>query len=111
MITLDKEASCARLIPYNLREYLSADSILFAMAHSTVAETCLTYLNLRPVKRLLPYLLPDAESIHCLKYSSGYWGTHAKREFSNPVMSLALELLGRHRKSHIRYVTFDAVSG
>ena len=100
LITVDKEASTVRLIHYTLQEYLSDYPHLFSTAHSTIAETCLTYLNSRQVKRLPPYPLPDQQSMPFLKYSSRHWGTHAKREFSDGAMSLALELLSRY-ETHI----------
>jgi len=39
-----------------------------------------------------------------LKYSSRYWGTHAKREFSDCGMSLALEHLSRY-EDHISAIS------
>ena len=100
LIAVDKEASTVRLIHYTLQEYLSSYPDLLATAHSVIAETCLTYLNSRQVKGLPPYPLPDDRSIPFLKYSSRYWGTHAKREFSDRAMLLALELLSRY-ETHI----------
>jgi len=93
LITVDKEALTVRLIHHTLQEYLSAYPDLFVMAHSTIAETCLTYLNSRLVKKFPPYPLPDHQCLPFLKYSSRYWGTHTKREFSDGLMSLVLELL------------------
>ena len=100
LITVDKEASTVRLIHYTLQEYLSAYPHLFATAHSTIAETYLTYLNSQQVRSLPPYPLPDQQSMPFLKYSSQHWGTHAGREFSDRGMSLALELLSRY-ETHI----------
>ena len=100
LVTVDKEASTVRLIHHTLQEYLSAYPDLFIEAHSTIAETCLTYLNSRPVKKLPPYPLPDDQSMPFLKYSSRHWGTHAKREFTDRAMSLALELLSQY-ETHI----------
>ncbi|RPA93972.1 hypothetical protein L873DRAFT_1657161, partial [Choiromyces venosus 120613-1] len=52
LITVDKEASTVRLIHFTLQEYLSAHPDLFNSPHSTMAETCLTYLNSQQVKTL-----------------------------------------------------------
>ena len=93
LITVDKEASTVRLIHHTLQEYLSAYPDLFARVHSTIAETCLTYLNSPQVKELPPSLLPDDQTWPFLRYSSRHWGTHAKRESSDYAISLALELL------------------
>ena len=91
LITVDKEASTVRLIHHTLQEYLSADPDLFTMAHSTITETCLTYLNSQQIRKILP--LSDDQSMPFLNYSSKNWGTHGKKEFSNHAMSLAGELL------------------
>jgi len=45
LIVVEKEASTVRLIHFTLQEYLRAHSELFGAAHSTMAETCLSYLN------------------------------------------------------------------
>jgi len=55
LITVDQKASTVRLIHYTLRECLSTHSDLFPMAHSTIAETCLTYLNSQQAGKLSPY--------------------------------------------------------
>jgi len=47
LITVDKEASTARLIHFTLTEYLSAHPDIFTRPHSAMAEICLTYLNSR----------------------------------------------------------------
>ena len=88
LVTVDKEASTVRLIHHTLREYLSTHRNLFPQAHSAMAETCLTYLdsdqaNPKPCPSSMPFL----------KYCSRHWGTHAKRESSDRVILLAMELL------------------
>ena len=107
LITVDKEASTVRLIHHTLREYLSSCPNLLATAHSTIAETCLTYLNSKQVKELPPYPPPDDPSMPFLKYSSRHWGTHARREFSDCTMSLAMELLSLH-ENHISAISLLA---
>ena len=52
LVTVDKEASTVRLIHTTLHEYLRAHPELFDTAHSTIAETCLSYLNSQQVKSL-----------------------------------------------------------
>ena len=44
LVTVDKGTSTVRLIHFTLQEYLSTLPD-FDRAHSTIAETCLTYLN------------------------------------------------------------------
>ena len=96
LITVDKEASTARLIYFTLHEYLSTHLHIFAKPHSAMAEICLTYLNSRQVKVLSTTPPPDNQNTPFLEYSSVYWGVHAKREFSDWGRSLALELLKEH---------------
>ena len=52
LLTVDKDASTVRLIHLTLQEYLSTRPDLFARPHSTIAETCLTYLNFQQFKGL-----------------------------------------------------------
>ena len=104
LITVDKEASTVRLIHHTLREYLSAYPDLFVTAHSTIAETCLTYLNSQQVNELPLNLIAYDRRMPFLNYSSRHWGTHAKREFSDGVMSLALGLLSRE-ETHISSIS------
>jgi len=59
LIVVEKEASTVRLIHFTLQEYLRAHSELFGAAHSTMAETCLSYLNSQQVKDLSASPSPD----------------------------------------------------
>ena len=47
LITVDKEASTARLIHFTFQEYLSSHPSIFSKPHSAMAKICLTYLNSR----------------------------------------------------------------
>ena len=58
-------------------------------------ETCLTYLNLRTIKDISSTLIDLSQSTPFLKYSSLYWGFHARRETSSCVISLALQLFSQ----------------
>ena len=96
LVAVDKEASTVRLIHSTVQEYLRVRPELFSSAHSTIAETCLSYLNSRQVKALpvrdscLEDI--DLQSTPFLQYSSLYWGIHAKRELSDYAKLLALRL-------------------
>ena len=91
LVTVDRVASTVRLIHLTLQEYIQAHPELFDRAHSTMAETCLSYLNSHQVKALSTSPSPDLQSIPFLEYSSLYWGTHAKRELSDCAKQLALK--------------------
>ena len=100
LVVIDKEASTVRLIHFTLQEYLRSRLELFGTAHSTIAETCLSYLNSQQVKALSTTPFPDLQSTPFLEYSSLYWGVHARRNLSDCAKQLALELLD-NRNSNI----------
>ena len=94
LVALDKKASTVRLIHFTLQEYLRAHPQLFGSAHSTIAGTCLSYLNSQQVKALSASPSPDLRDTPFVKYSSLYWGMHAKRDLSECAKLLALKLFG-----------------
>jgi len=100
LITVDVEALNVRLIHYTVQEYLCSHPGLFSKPHSILAETCLTYLNSRQVKRHTPHALPNHGSMPFLKYSARYWGAHTNKDLSDNARTLALELLYQY-EDHI----------
>ena len=98
LVTMDKESSVVRLIHFTLQEYLSSHPEFFDRAHSTISETCLTYLSSRQVKALSLTASRDRRGTPLLEYSSVYWGTHAKIKLSDCAKSLALELFCQYDK-------------
>ena len=92
LVAVDKEASTIRLIHFTLQEYLRVHPELFGTAHSTIAETCLSYLNSQQVKTLPTTSFLDLQSTPFLEYSSLYWGIHAKKDLSDCAKLLALKL-------------------
>ena len=90
---MDKDASTVRLIHFTLQEYLCAHPDLFDGAHSTIAETCLAYLNFQNVKNHSAGPFPGSGSIPFLEYSSSYWGIHIRIGPSDRAKVSALELL------------------
>jgi len=95
LVTLEKSGSTIRLIHFTLQEYLCAHPDIFDKAHSTIAETCLTYLNFQHIKDFSAGPPSDPRSIPFLEYSSLYWGTHMRMEVSDCSKTLALQLLDR----------------
>jgi len=104
LVMVDKETSVVRLIHHTLQEYLSRPWILPG-AHKRLGEICLAYLNYDQVKGLPVNNAEDPEHMPFLRYSSIYWGAHAKIELSDCAKTLALGLLNRYG-SHISYAIF-----
>jgi len=100
LVTIDKDTSTIRLINFTLQEYLSTHPDLFHIAHSTMAETCLTYLNFQHVIDLSVGPFPGPRATPFLEYSSLYWGTHMRMEPSDRTKEFALQLLEQF-DSHI----------
>jgi len=100
LVTVNEEASTVRLIHSTLQEYLSTRSDLFHKPHSAIAEVCLTFLNFQCIKELPPTLSVAPKTMPFLEYASCYWGIHARKEATERVKSLALDLLERY-DSHI----------
>ena len=95
LVTVEEGTSTVRLMHFTLQEYLCTHPDLFDGAHSTMAETCLTYLNFQRVKALSAQKSPDSRDTPFLEYSSLYWGTHMRMEPSDRAKGFALELLGQ----------------
>jgi len=62
LITIDRDTSTIRLIHFTFQEYLCAHPNLFGRVHSTIAETCLTYLNFQHVKALSAGTFTDPQA-------------------------------------------------
>ena len=123
LVVIDKEVSTVRLIHFTLHEYLRAHPELFGTAHSTMAETCLSYLNSHQAKAFSTTPSPDLQSVPFLEYSSLYWGTHAKRDLSGCAKMLALKLFNDYNNHisakillnyaqgrHLYFIDFDKAS-
>ena len=71
LVTIEKGTSTVKLIHYTLQECIRTLPNLFDKAHSTMAETCLTYLNLHHVKDLSagrPLTLEACHSFNIVLY-------------------------------------------
>jgi len=93
LAAIGEGTSTIRLIHFTLQEYLSAHPNLFGRSHSTIAETCLTYLNFQHIRDLPTDPPPEHWRRSFLEYSSLYWGTHMREGVSDLATSLALKLL------------------
>ena len=96
LIAVDKGSSTIRLIHFTLKQYLSHHADLFDRPHSTIAETCLTYLNFQAIKDFSVVPSLDLRGTPLLDYSSLYWGIHMRMELSDRSRHLALDLLDQY---------------
>ena len=94
------EGSIVRLTHPGLLEYMVSHGSFFQSPHSTIAETCLRYLNSQRVMALTGSSVQSTEHPPFLEYSSLYWGAHMKKELSDRGKSLAMKLF-RHYECHI----------
>ena len=93
LITIEASSSTVRLVHFTLQEYLSNNPGLFQSPHSMIAEVCLTYLYFRCVRELSPTLRLAPSTVPLVEYASCYWGKHIRREKTERVSPLVLELL------------------
>ena len=91
LVEVDK-GSTVRLIHHRLLEYLVSHCDLFQSPHSTIAETCLSYLNSQQIMALSGSSTQSTQHLPFLEYSSLYWGAHLKKDFSDDGRALALKL-------------------
>ena len=100
LVMVDKGGSTVRLIHYTLQEYLTSNRNFFQSPHSTIAETCLTYLNSQQIMALSSSRVRSTQHSPFLEYSSLYWGVHMKKELTKHGKALTLKLFS-HYEYHI----------
>ena len=100
LAAVDNGSSTVRLIHFTLKEYLLGHGDLFDKTHSTIAETCLTYLNFRAINDISASDPRNYLEAPFLKYSSLYWGTHMRKGLSDRSKCLALDFLDGY-ENHI----------
>ena len=74
-----------------------------------MAEICLTYLNSVQAKAVPAKSQPNISSMPFLKYSSRYWGIHAKRELSDRAVLLAMEFLDQYENHVAANTLFEQI--
>ena len=95
LVTVEASSSIVRLVHFTLQERLSRDPTHFHSSHSIIAEACLTYLNFRSVKDLLPTQHSAPSTMPFLEYASFYWCEHSSRGMTENIKTLALRLFDR----------------
>ena len=97
LATIEKGTSTIRLIHFTLKEYLCTHPDLCDRTHSTIAETCLTYLNFRNFSASQS---TDPQGPPFLEYCPLYWGTHMRIGPLDLAKAFSPQLLGQF-DSHI----------
>jgi len=95
LVTIDEPSSTVRLVHFTLQEYLAAHPDLFPTPHSMMAEICLTYLSFQSVCELSTTLHTIPSTMPFLHYASCSWGFHARKEVTEGLKRLALQVLKR----------------
>jgi len=109
LATVDKGSSTVRLIHFTLKEHLSRHANLFYRPHSTIAETCLTYLNFHTIRDSSVSTSRDQWDTPFLEYSALYWGTHMRMELSDRSRYLALDLLDQYENHLSANILWNSV--
>ena len=110
LVAVEKSSYTLRLVHYTLQEYLAHNPNQFIKPYSIIAEVCLTYLDFRQVRGFSPTINWVPPTIPFAKYASCYWCTHAKRETTESVKTLALKVLGGYDKSISSKMLFREMS-
>ena len=101
LVVVDKETSTVRFMHYTLEEYfLDNTTEEFPNGCSSIAKTCLTYLNfgqLRPHCTSLDNLREVLKKYPFLNYAALYWGTYVK-QCDHGLMELAKKIVDHKTK-------------
>ena len=93
LVVVDDETLTVRFVHYTLEEYFRKyTSEEFPNGYSSIAETCLTYLNFCELRQHCTDLQSLAEKMNkyvFLEYTALYWGTYVKQQSSDNVKKLA----------------------
>ena len=103
LVVVDKETSTVRFAHYTIKEYFGKHTPEeFSDGCSSIAETCLTYLNFGALKQHCTSL-DDLESkkldYALLDYAALYWGKYFKKQCNDDLMRLA-KMLVDHEDEH-----------
>jgi len=100
LVAVDSEGSTVRLVHFTLQEYLHSHCEVFQNPYAVMAEVCLTYLNFNCIRELSLALRKAPQNYPFLEHASSCWGRYARKETTEGLKSLALQLLDKF-DSHI----------
>ena len=97
LVLVDEETMTVRFVHFTLEEYFRENAgTEFPNGCSSIAETCLTYLNFGGLKQHcmdLDSLKEKSTEYTFLNYAALYWGTYVKQQCSDSLTELATVIL------------------
>jgi transcriptional regulator len=116
LVVLNEETSSIRLVHKSLQEFLKKkheNKELFKTGHRDIYLTCLKYMRFKDTTSITQptdesdyyYNLSLFDRSPFLRYSSSFWGEHAREQIDQEVTDRTLEFLSneyRHALSHRR---------
>ena len=97
LVLVDKETSTVRFVHYTLEEYFRKFfTAEFPNGYSSIAETCLTYLNFGKLRQHCTTdesLEENMVKYALLNYAALYWGTYVKQQCNDNLIKLALMIV------------------
>ena len=98
LVLVDEETSTVRFTHFTVEEYFRKNAgTEFPDGCSSIAETCLTYLNFRGLRQhcmALDSLVEKSTTYAFLNYAACFWGTYVKqRQGSDSLTELARKIL------------------
>ena len=97
LVLVDKETSTVRFVHYTLEEYFRKFfTAEFPNGYSSIAETCLTYLNFGKLRQHCTTdesLKEKMDKYALLNYAALYWGTYVKQQCNDNLIKLALMIV------------------
>ena len=100
LVIVDEETSTVRFVHYTLEEYFRKHALEeFPDGCSSIAETCLTYLNFGKLRQHcidLDTLKKNMNQYAFLKYAARYWGTYYIKQQSSDSLTKLARMIVEH---------------
>ena len=97
LVVVDEETMTVRFVHFTLEEYFRENAgTTFPNGCSSIAETCLTYLNFGGLRQHcmdLDSLEGKSTEYPFLNYAALYWGTYVRQQCSDSLIELAAVIL------------------
>ena len=111
LVVIDDETLTVRFMHFTLEEYFQENrKAEFPNGYTSIAKTCLTYLNFGKLRQHCTDLVSLKEKITqyaFLNYAALYWGTYAKQQSSDGLKKLTSMIL--EHKSRLPHCSIQAL--